>query len=53
MTKNVKQKALANFWLAVLPYMTGTGWAYLNDQRNKEKEELEGLKSIIEDRLKE
>lgn len=52
-TPNGRLKAKANFWLVVLSYMTSKGWDYVKGQREKEKEELEGLKSIIDDKLKE
>ena len=47
-TQNGRQKAKANFWLAVLSYMTNKGWAYVNAQREKEKEELEEEEEEVE-----
>lgn len=52
-TQNGRLKAKSNFWLVVLSYMTSKGWDYVKEQREKEKGELEGLKSIIDDKLKE
>lgn len=52
-TDRGKEKARATFWLSNLSYTTPKWHDHLKHQQEKEKTKLEGLKTIIDDKLKE